>query len=293
MGTLVAWHYPTGFFAGLADHTYVACGNGGKAWSCWGGKTGGIPLRQGIGSTLRADAIAEPDERANVKCYLVNGVCHQAANRILLPARMIVRGARGYWISEAMFGTYGRPRGARGFCKAPFHQHERVTGELPECRLGSGDMELGERGLREPEIESETLGAYVAEVAAAYREIEPALIAERVDEGDADSFQAHLFRLMIDFRLGDERAGSSQRETLVEARLSIEPRRREIEDAFFRHALSVRQFVDGINELTIELQERTSEILGERRYRALFDEGPEDRIVLADPAVAQAAYPTR
>ena len=50
MGTLVAMHYPTKLFADLADHTYVMCGTGGAAWSCWGGKTGGNSLRQGTGS---------------------------------------------------------------------------------------------------------------------------------------------------------------------------------------------------------------------------------------------------
>ena len=86
MATLVVMHYPTSLFANLADHTYVKCGTGGKAWSCWGGKTGGALLRQGVGSTNQANAIAEPNERAGIRCYLINGVCHQAANRILFAA---------------------------------------------------------------------------------------------------------------------------------------------------------------------------------------------------------------
>ena len=81
MGDLVAMAYPTKLFANLADHTYVMCGTGGKAWACWGGKTGGTELRRATGSTQRADEIAEPDEHAGITCYLINGVCHQAANR--------------------------------------------------------------------------------------------------------------------------------------------------------------------------------------------------------------------
>src|SRR5215470_17682530 len=106
MGTLVAMRYPTVLALGAADHTYVRCGTGGKAWGCWGGKTGGSFLRSGPGSTNRADAIAEPNEHAGVTCYLVNGVCHQAANRILLPAAITVTGARGYSVSTAMYGVY-------------------------------------------------------------------------------------------------------------------------------------------------------------------------------------------
>lgn len=70
----------------ISRRLIVACGTLGKVWGCWGGKTGGTALRRAPGSTLRADRIAEPDERAGITCYLINGVCHQAANRILLPA---------------------------------------------------------------------------------------------------------------------------------------------------------------------------------------------------------------
>ena len=108
MGILIAKHYPTKMVLKLADHTYVECGTGGKAWGCWGGKSGGTVLRKAPGSTKRADKIAQPDEKAGIKCYLINGVCHQAANRILLPAGITVRGARGYSVSEAIYGPYGR-----------------------------------------------------------------------------------------------------------------------------------------------------------------------------------------
>ena len=131
MGTLIAKRYPTKLFLKLADHTYVECGTGGKAWGCWGGKTGGTVLRQAPGSTKRADKIAQPNEKANIKCYLISGVCHQAANRILLPAGITVRGARGYSVSEAIYGPYGRV----GFwpCKSPFKKYSSTTGDLPEC----------------------------------------------------------------------------------------------------------------------------------------------------------------
>jgi hypothetical protein len=145
MGQLVAKRYSTSRFAKLADHTYVECGTGGKGWSCWGGKTGGAELRRGVGSTKRADGIAGSDGRGGITCYLVNGVCHQAANRILLPAGITVRGARGYEVSEALFGTYGRPGGVFGLCQAPFDQHAGSTGDIPEC---AAPYRLGEEASR-------------------------------------------------------------------------------------------------------------------------------------------------
>src|SRR5262249_46453945 len=89
-------------------------------------------------------------ERGGITCYLINGVCHQAANRILLPAGITVRGARGYEVSEALFGTYGRPGGVFGLCKAPFDQHAGTTGDLPACAAVSTTtmMRRAEKGRR-------------------------------------------------------------------------------------------------------------------------------------------------
>jgi len=83
MGTLVVMRYPTSLFANLADHTYVECGTGGKAWACWGGKSGGTALRRNAGSTKRADAIAAPNERAGIKCYLTKVLSGPELERFL------------------------------------------------------------------------------------------------------------------------------------------------------------------------------------------------------------------
>jgi hypothetical protein len=124
MGTLVAKCYPTKLFLKSADHTYVECSSGIKNWGCWGGKKNGKYLTSGEGSTKRANAIAEPNEKAGIKRYLIDGVCHQSANRILLPARILVSQAKGYRLSSSVFGTYG---------KSLFNQHTDISGDLPEC----------------------------------------------------------------------------------------------------------------------------------------------------------------
>jgi hypothetical protein len=136
MGTLVAKKYPTKLFANAADHTYVECSNGARGWSCWGSKTGGTAFNSGAGSTNRADSIAEPNERAGITCYLINGVCHQAANRILLPAGILVSAARGYSVSSAIFGPYGRA--GLWPCSALFNQYAGITGDLPGCMASAG-----------------------------------------------------------------------------------------------------------------------------------------------------------
>jgi len=295
VGTLVAWHYPTPLFANLADHTYVACGTGGKAWNCWGGKTGGTPLRRGPGSTLRADAIAEPNERANVKCYLVNGVCHQAANRILLPAGITVRGAKGYWVSEALYGPYGRERGFLGFCKAPFHQHPGVTGDLPECEEPAAppDEKQAAAVQEAEEGESGEMADYLSRARSLYREVEPMVVTEGLDTAEARTFQMRLFDLLADFRLGEGYTTSSDGQAAREVRGDFEARREALEEAFFRHEIGVDTFVDEYNRLMEEYQYRTAEVLPEERYEALFALPPGEPVVLGDPEVARAAYPDR
>ena len=68
MGTLIAMRYPTKLFANLADHPYVMCSTGRKAWSCWGGKTGGTALRQGRSRVLvmAGVAVGEADQMDDV-----------------------------------------------------------------------------------------------------------------------------------------------------------------------------------------------------------------------------------
>jgi hypothetical protein len=291
MGVLIAWRYPTVLFARLADHTYVSCGTGGKAWSCWGGKTGGTAFVQGTGSTMRADAIAQPDERANIKCYLVNGVCHQAANRILFPAGKLVVGARGYWVSEALFGPYGRVRGVLGLCRAPFYKHTGVSGDLPQCVSappggGGGDLPP------QPAGEAELM-RYIEEVASLYEGLARLVLADALDEFDARSFQMTLFSRLVDFKLGDRVFAEAQRGALMDTRLAVEVEREKLEGLFFREEIGPGEFVAAFNELTIQFQRRIAEVLSEGDYRKLFDLSSEEPVVLGDPEIAAMAYGAR
>lgn len=292
MGILRARAYPTQLFFNLADHTYVECGSGGKAWGCWGGKTGGRMLREGEGSTRRADAIAGYKERGGITCYLVNGVCHQAANRVLFPAAITVAGARGYSLSSLAFGVYGRPRGPLGRCSAPFDQHPGVTGDLDECLQGPredyqepGDEEDAEGEQAPPDCEDDD---YMAQVRALYQDrFQRALD----DEADAYGFQMEHFALFVQHkeRVTQLSLQRAEREGLFAARSDFEQNRIDAERAFAatRDALA---FVAAFDALTLQLQDDLAETLSEENYRYLLDLSPEERIVLADPDIVAVAY---
>lgn len=281
MGTLIAFRYPTNLFARLADHTYVACGTLGKAWSCWGGKTGGTELRRAPGSTLRADRIAEPDERAGITCYLINGVCHQAANRILLPAGITVLGARGYSVSEALFGTYGRPRGFLGLCRAPFHRHAGVTGDLPACLEAAGpDAPASSRQAAEDPRRQ----AYLAQVLHVYESADTDRL-EAWGEGDVIRFQLELFAAFLAYKL----PGAAEHGPLLRLREEVERTRLELE-ARFSENRDAAKFGQDFDDLTVYFQRSAEGLVESSQYSALFDLEPGEYVTLADPAIMERAY---
>lgn len=301
MGTLVAMHYPTKLAFGLADHTYVMCGTGGRAWGCWGGKTGGTVLHSGSGSTSQADAIAEPNERAGVTCYLINGVCHQAANRILFPAGILVTGAKGYGVSSALFGPYGRPRGPLGTCSAPFNQHTGVTGDLPACVAPTAEVKAADH-LRSSEEQ-----AYVSRVNQAYQQVavsgldaatqpRPAKRARTGKrkparhEGVLTDFMVQLFDYQIDFKLSKQFEGN-RRGQLRDLRASTEKSRIELENQFANRDILAMEFVLRSDLEAIEFQKRAARVLTPAQYEALFDLRPGHFVGLADPEIVPVAYP--
>ena len=292
MGTLIAWHYPTKLFLNLADHTYVTCSNGAVRWGCWGGKTGGAALRQRVGSTKRADKIAEPDERAGITCYLINGVCHQAANRILYPAHITVRGARGYYVSESLYGTYGRPRGFLGLCNAPFHKHHGVDGDLEPCAgremlFDKADMEaivnLGDEAEDDAAYKS-----YLERVNALYTE--PDMMALAGDSEQSKAFQEKLFESLIDYKLGSSFLSSKAGAHLMEIRSTTEDIRTPIESSLEAGEMNSTEFLEHYNKLTEQFQHDVGNLLDAEDYHKLLEMEPGDIVVLGDPDIIESAY---
>jgi hypothetical protein len=251
-------------------------------------------LRRGDGSTARADVIAAPDERAGIKCYLINGVCHQAANRILLPAGITARGALGYDVSEAMFGTYGRPRGPFGLCSAPFHQHPEVTGDLPECGPGPAVSKSTRGATRSPAVKARRASVrerkYLDGVLAIYDKAESALPKGRgaPAERDLEGFHVELFMHKLDYDLGSK-AGRRLLRKLEDIRRSTERSRIKIEEWFLRGEMNSDEFVEAFDRETMLFQEAAASAMTAAEYRAVF-RVPRGRLfVLADKRVARTA----
>jgi hypothetical protein len=272
--------YPTTLFAKAADHTYVECGTGAVGWSCWGGKTGGTGVRRASGSTSRANDIAERDERAGITCYLINGVCHQAANRILLPARITVNGVRGYALSSALYGVYGRA--SRWPCSAPFNQHPTTTGDLPACVVPPAIVSAP---IRTDLDETDT--RYLEGVLTIYQEFDRAFVTE-VSRGEREKFHLQLFAHMVDFYLGpriDER-----RQELIEVRRTTEQRQQQVEEQVKSDRRLHPDLIHEVNDLTLDFQAKLARVMTDDEYETLLQLPKDEQIVLADPDIAGREY---
>ena len=292
MGVLIAKRYPTKMFADLADHTYVECGTGGKAWSCWGGKSGGTALRSGSGSTVRADQIAGTNERAGITCYLVNGVCHQAANRILIAAGITVRGARGYEVSEAMFGTYGRPGWIFGLCKAPFDQHSGTTGDLTAC-MGAGGLLPAAKRLASSRStartgESQYLRGVLKIYGRARAPLARGLRAVAKAGSEIEDFHVALFMHQVDFKLASNVDRTLDRR-LRRIRRSAERSRLKLDEWFGRREISATEYAHEFDNETKAFQHAAAGVLRPAQYKKLFELERSTTVTLADPRILKKA----
>jgi hypothetical protein len=282
MGVLVAKAYPTALFANLADHTYVECRSGAKGWKCWGGKTGGRVIASGSGSTKRANEIARPDEKAGIKCYLVNGVCHQAANRILIEAKVTVRLARGYSISEALFGTYGRILAWP--CASPFNTYPSVTGDLEAC--ADGDSVPGASQEEVGALQASREAAYVEYVLAMYARAEKNGVSASAD--DHRNFQVDLFLQFAQYQLQERYDGV--RGNLQEIKSGIEDRLTDLQSRFGENKIDARDYVAQFEQLTMDFQRLLGRALSASDYRALLTLHQDERVSLVDPQIVREVY---
>lgn len=118
MATLSGYSMPAAT-APMWDHVY-ANSDDGKSWCCFGGDSGGQSICSGLGDSAFADCLSQPmyhETSASIAVsrfagvlYGVDGVCHQAANRVLCPSGILVTQARGYGFSTLAYGTYGNHR---------------------------------------------------------------------------------------------------------------------------------------------------------------------------------------
>jgi hypothetical protein len=321
MGRLQGWTRPiVGGLGAFADHTQVNCtGVPGKVWPCWGVPPKGAVCCAGNGSTAQADCISTPASKSGI-VYAFTGVCHQTADRILFPARVIVNRARGFPVSAAIYGVYGlnigvvRNRIFRvtrrqvGWLAAiaavaafnrlvAFHGGMNWGAKLAACGGVGGDLPVcapaagGGAGTTPPASDPpdsdaepmpvrESDNAYVERVLTLYADIESI---------DNDMMDDRDFVAAIETHLGigpeDERV-----QALIEARDALHEAHANALGRFASGEWPTESVTEVLNDAARKFQVHAAEILGPEDYERLFAQSPESPMGVVDPMIMLETY---
>ncbi len=277
MAKLTGYKLPT--LKGAADHTYVAC-SGGHAWGCWGRSSGGKSICAGDGSSARANCLSKPKSTAGI-VYALTGVCHQAANRILMPARVTVHKAKGYWASSLFYGTYGK--GAAEWL-ARIAVCSVYSGEIDQCTSAVSASGASSEELPE---EDSSERALVTQIQALYEDVPDSQRVRMLSASEtAPDLLGEELRLTVRHRLGEGFSDSGigelqevQQETLADAQ--------KLERSFHEQALVGSALAERLNQAINEGLEKCAKSLGKDKYRTYFELEPGDRIDIVMPDLAE------
>jgi hypothetical protein len=233
---------PAQVFTGW-DHTYVTS-SCGLTWGCFGRFLGGSTLCSGIGSSIIADCLSQPNATAGIR-YLGTGVCHQAANRILDSASVTVSGAKGYAWSTAAWGVYGPNFGAaRLLCYPPGTRIARGHASHPL----QGDNVTAKQ-------------AYDHEV-------------HEASHGSIDDEQQRLAELAALVKLGLGRPlDASVFQALAVIQRRMRQGQRELLASLDSESINPETYLDLLTALHHRTQKAYLRVLGDEAFDAIFGEG--------------------
>jgi hypothetical protein len=258
------------------DHTYVTC-SGGHAWPCWGSCQDGEIVTSGTASSAQAHEISQPNSQAGIR-FLVTGVCHQTANRILWPAGVTVNNIRNYGLTVFVYGHYGRDA-------VEWIQRQNdcadVSGEISTC---DGTASPGERTSSSP------WDAFLSVIQGLYETFAQRREGTSFDElGPDPEFMGALWAAQVRYVLGaDYPENRIQRMQGIQDRhlaREADTRPFALLDEYEGEEVALRVNA-GINDTMRQLAEE----LEPWEYGALFHAAPGREIGLAVPEMAARAY---
>ncbi|HXR36661.1 MAG TPA: hypothetical protein VN754_11955 [Candidatus Binataceae bacterium] len=257
MALLTGFSIPT-YFPQSWDHTYVLSDEG-FVWACFGRSAGGHEICSDDGDSAVADCLSQPNGRAGI-VYLVTGVCHQAANRILWPAKLLVDHAGGYGWSTAWFGRYGTdPWPELDQCA-----NIQLAGGAVTSQRGSGPVSANKHPSR-----------LFQKIWDAYRR----LIASWSSLGSAEEQAVAAARSELE-ALASEKLGENYHrgkiETVARIQAEYRLRQRRLAGDLSAGRVSQEQYLNTFSALLAEAGARYEAILGREDFLKLFGVTPEN-----------------
>lgn len=281
-----------------ADHTCVRVedvrGPTGKYWPCWGTweKDWGNRICKGNGDYKAAEAISlipSPFPLPGLRgvagiAYGITGTCHQTANRILLPARVTVSKARGYWLSKLAYGTYGND--LRVFLEL-FPEYKPQFPETNPEKLHEMDTTVKfTSGEYLEDAYNQKVIALYCEQKQAPEKFNPTVITK-----ETVSVLGEEFKLMTEFRLGS--VDSQTIKPALKQQADFLKEIGEMNPELHNADLNMEKYAKKVNERFTELLISLPDILGKEEYEKIFDlpalkEIKQDYILI-DPNIAAEA----
>jgi hypothetical protein len=261
--TLEGWAIPLASGSSW-DHTYAVslCG---LRWGCWGVSIGGAPICAGLGSSIVADCLSQPNSTAGIR-YLRTGCCQQTANRILHPAGLTVVAAGGYSVS--VWGAYGRGR-----------WHQRITcyasppggGGSPSA--GGSPSSSRVSGGSSSSVGSDKLSNYNR----------AALMANRNGMDEEKIGLAELTAL-VEIGLG-KRLDDATFKQLAEIQFALRSEQEELLRQLETGKISDKEYLDRFSRALVSAMKQSQNLLGFERFKSIFGEAGFQPERLIDPEI--------
>ena len=223
-----------------------------------------------------ADCISKPWSTAKL-VYGITGVCHQTANRILWPAGVTVRQARGYWASWLLYGTYGK---GLAIWLATLAVCGAKSGDIPECAAGGGKEK---RTMME---ENGGPDEYMIRLKSYYENLSTEKSVNSLASADETRGFLEILngetQIMLEERIGNgdiDKASS----VILAVRTDAFEAVTMTEKSFDVRGISREDIADNTNTLVNQMLQNLAEGLGGEMYSQIIELEPGETINIVDP----------
>lgn len=268
----------------IADHTYVRTADGRGVWGCWGRSDGGREICRGTGSSKKADCLSQPWGTSGI-IYGVTGVCHQTANRILSPAGALVSKAHAYWLSSAVYGTYGRDPLVWGA------QQLRCAWTRGDKALKATIKSAPEDSAREitSKKQSAEEQAYTRQILDLYKDVTSSSKDFSADKALTSKLLNKELEIAINIKLKGQISTAKQEGTLKIQR-DIHIGTDKLVSDLYAESISPSAFAQKANDFFNKNFKSMSKEMGRENYQKLFGVSADQYVILINPDVMTKPY---
>ncbi len=306
--------------ANQLDHTYVGyVENDPKnpiySWKCHGRDKGGEEICRGNGDPRTANCLSHEDSNAGL-IYGVSGVCHQMANRILLPAGVIVSDAKGFGLSTFTYGIYGQlnpvffatlnPLALIAATKAAKKIRKEWSARKARClktkkslSQPSGSKKLPSGGSPEQVFLQQVIDLHASVLTKSAIGDDVFSINDK-DLGEEEISKLELgekelrekeFKLFMEYRLGKE-LNLEITELVLKAHSEFNEEKSKADANLLGDDISIDEYVNCGNEhITEVLAQIAKDMNDDAKFKALYDiSPPKDTFILIEPEIAAKVH---